>query len=145
MRRRIHAFALTVALLTGVLAGCAPAATDLKSETSAQMQAVVVSVAESAAAGDPVTALQRLDELQQRLDAAVAAGDVSAERAVAIQDAIDAVRADLQPAPEPTVVPAPEPTVDESVDDAPADEKGKGKGDEKPGKGDEKKPGKKGD
>ncbi len=144
MRRRIHAFALTVALLTGVLAGCAPAATDLKSETSAQMQAVVVSVAESAAAGDPVTALQRLDELQQRLDAAVAAGDVSAERAVAIQDAIDAVRADLQPAPEPTVAPTPEPTVDESVDDAPSDDKGKDD-DEKPGKGDEKKPGKKDD
>jgi hypothetical protein len=144
VKRGIRAFALTAALLAGVLTGCAPAATDLKSETSTQMQAVVVSVAESAAAGDMVTALQRLDELQQRLDAAVAAGDVSAERAVAIQEAIDAVRADLQPSPEPTVAPAPEPTVDDSEDDGPAEDKGKDD-DEKPGKDDENKPGKKDD
>lgn len=143
MKRRIRAFALCAALLTGGLAGCATATPDVTREVSSQMQAVVLSVAESAAAGDTVTALQRLDELQQRLDAAVAAGDVSAERAAAIQQAIDAVRADLQPAPEPTVAPTPDPSVDDSEDDAPADDDGKGKNDDKPDKDD--KPGKKDD
>ena len=116
----------------------------------ASMQSAVVAVAESAAAGDPTTALARLDELQQQLDAALAAGDVTQERAAAIQSAIDAVRADLQPAPAPTVEPAPAPatTVDPGVTDdggndnsgpgnnngnGDDDDKGKGKGKGKDG------------
>jgi hypothetical protein len=71
--------------------------------------------------------MARLEELQQKLDAARAAGEVSAERADAIQAAIDTVRADLLPAPEPTVEPLPEPTVEPGVtDDGDDDNSGPG-------------------
>jgi hypothetical protein len=106
-----------IVLSLGMLAGCTPAPTALSEEVSTAMQSGVVAVAEAAAAGDSVSALARLDELQQKLDAALAAGEVSADRAAAIQTAIDTVRADLQPAPEPTVEPVPEPTVEPGVTD----------------------------
>ena len=80
-----------------------------------------------AAAGDSVSALARLDELQQKLDAALTAGEVSAERADGIQAAIDTVRADLVPTPEPTVEPVPEPTAEPGVtDDGEDDNSGPG-------------------
>ena len=121
MRRVTLTFA-AVALSVAVLAGCSPAPTTLSEEISTDMQSGVVAVAEAAAAGDSVSALARLDELQQKLDAALAAGEVSAERADAIQTAIDTVRADLQPTPEPTVEPLPEPTVEPGVTDDGDDE-----------------------
>jgi hypothetical protein len=132
---------LTAAALAAVLASCAAPPTPLSSQTSTALQSGVVAVAESAAAGDPTSALARLDELQQTLDAALAARDVTAERAAAIQAAIDAVRADLEPAPAPSIEPTP--TVDPGVSDnsndngndnsGPGndngnDDKGKGKG-----------------
>ena len=143
--RRLTAAAVALALGASILAGCTPAPTALSPQVSTDMQSAVVAVAESAAAGDPTTALARLDELQQRLDAALAAGDVTQERAAAIQSAIDAVRAGLQPTPAPTVEPAPAPatTVDPGVTDdggndnsgpgnnngnGDDDDKGKGKG-----------------
>jgi hypothetical protein len=115
MRRLSSLIASVIAsvALAAVLAGCAGTSTTLSSQTSTALQSGVVAVAESAAAGDPTSALARLDELQQTLDAALAAGDVTAERAAAIQAAIDAVRADLQPAPAPSIEPAP--TVDPGV------------------------------
>jgi len=124
--RRVTATFVAVALSLAALAGCTPAPTTLSEETSTDMQSGVVAVAEAAAAGDSVSALARLDELQQKLDAALAAGAVSAERADAIQTAIDAVRADLQPAPEPTVEPPPEPTVEPGVTDDDDDNSGPG-------------------
>lgn len=136
--RRLSSVIASVAL-AAVLAGCAGTPPTLSSQTSTALQSGVVAVAESAAAGDQTSALARLDELQQTLDAALAAGDVTAERAAAIQAAIDAVRADLQPAPAPSVEPVPQPTVDPGVTDngndnsGPGnnngnDDKGKGKG-----------------
>jgi hypothetical protein len=130
---RLRAFAAAVALTAGVLAGCAATPADIADDASAQLQATVVSVAETAAAGDAAGALAQLDVLQQQLDAAVAAGSVTSERATAIQSRIDIVRADLQPAPQPTVEPAPEPTVEPAPQPAPDDkgeDKGKDKGDE---------------
>jgi hypothetical protein len=115
--RRVTVMFLSIALSVAVLAGCSPTPAALSEEVSTGMQSGVVAVAEAAAAGDSVGALARLDELQQKLDAALAAGEVSAERAVAIQTAIDAVRADLQPVPEPSVEPLPEQTVDPGVTD----------------------------
>ena len=117
MRRRLGSLAAGLLVAVAVLAGCAATPTDLSRETSTAMQTVVVSVAESAAAGDAAGALAQLDDLQLRLDAALADGSVSAERAAAIQIAIDRVRADLQPAPEPTptVEPVPDPAVDPGV------------------------------
>ena len=137
MRRAAALFAAVV--LAAVLAGCGATPAALSQETSTALQSGVVAVAESAAAGESATALTRLDELQQTLDAALAQGDVTAERAAAIQAAIDAVRADLAPAPAPSVEPAPGPTVDPGVTDngndnsGPGnnngnDDKGKGKG-----------------
>jgi hypothetical protein len=142
--RRLTAAAAALALAAAILAGCAPGPTALSSQVSTDMQSAVVAVAESAAAGDPTTALAHLDELQQKLDAALAAGDVTAERAAAIQSAIDAVRTDLQPAPAPSVepAPAPEPTVDPGVTDdggndnsGPGNNNGNGKDDNGKGKG----------
>lgn len=123
--------------LTAVLAGCAASPTALSRQASTDLQAGVVAVAESAAAGDQTAALARLDELQQALDAAVAAGDVTAVRAASIQSAIDVVRTDLQPAPAPTVEPAPQPTADPSVTDSGNDNSGPGNnnGNDDKGKG----------
>lgn len=138
MTRRRQSLLVALALGTAVFAGCAPAPTDLSRDASSEMQAAVVSVAEAAAAGDAATALARLDELQQQLDAALAAGRVSAERASAIQAAIDVVRGDLQPVATPTVTPAPDQTdvVDDDGDPAgensgPGENSGKGKGSDK--------------
>ncbi len=126
--RRVSVTFAAIALSVAVLAGCTPAPTTLSEEISTDMQSGVVAVAEAAAAGDSVSALARLDELQQKLDAALAAGAVSAERADAIQTAIDAVRADLQPAPEPTVEPLPEPTVEPGTTDDGDDDDNSGPG-----------------
>ena len=115
--RRVHVTFMAIALSVAALAGCSPTPTALSEEVSTDMQSGVVAVAEAAAGGDYVSAQARLDELQQKLDAALAAGAVSAERAGAIQTAIDTVRTDLQPAPEPSVEPLAEPTADPGVTD----------------------------
>jgi len=116
MRRAALILAMTLAL-----AGCATA-TELAPSTAEGLQASVVEVSTLASDGDVTGALARLDALQSELDAAVAAGDVSAERVASIQQAIDLVRADLE-----ALVPEPEPTP------TPTAEK-PGKGNDKPGK-----------
>lgn len=119
MNNRIARFAAALALTAGVLVGCAATPADIAGETATQMQTTVVSIAESAAAGDAAGALAQLDGLQQQLDAALADGSVSAERGAAIQSRIDLVRADLQPAPAPVVEPttAPDPAVTDDEGD----------------------------
>ena len=97
--RRVLTFLAGATLVAVILAGCATPESEISLDVSAQMQDSVVSIAESAAAGDLASATALLDELQKQLDDAVANGDVSAKRAVAIQSAIDVVRADLQAAP----------------------------------------------
>lgn len=142
MMRRIAVTLTAIALSAALLAGCAPAPSALSEEVSTDMQSGVIAVAEAAAAGDSASALARLDEVQQKLDAARAAGAVSAERAGAIQTAIDTVRADLVPTAEPTVEPLPEPTADPSVsDDGDDDDKsgpGNNNGNSGNGKGNDK-------
>ncbi|HEX5729645.1 hypothetical protein [Microbacterium sp.] len=97
--RRVLTFLAGATLVAGILAGCATPDSEISLDVSAQMQDSVVSIAESAAAGDLASATALLDELQKQLDDAVANGDVSAKRAAAIQNAIDVVRADLQAPP----------------------------------------------
>ena len=97
MKTRVLAFLAALALSAGVLAGCAPTPSEISSAVSTELQTTVVAIADAAAAGDAATALAELDQLQQQLDAALADGSVSAERAAAIQTRIDLVRADLQP------------------------------------------------
>jgi len=96
--RRAAAVVAVVLSLTG-LAGCAAAPSDISVSTSELWQSMVVSVAEQAAAGDVAGASSTLDSLQSRLDLAVSSGEVSTERATRIQQTIELVRADLQPAP----------------------------------------------
>ncbi|HEX5728377.1 MAG TPA: hypothetical protein VFX99_03005, partial [Microbacterium sp.] len=88
MRVGLASCAAAVALAAGALAGCAAASPEISTATSGAMQTTVVSIAQSAATGDPATALAQLDALQQQLDAAVADGSVTAERAASIQTRI---------------------------------------------------------
>lgn len=123
MRRRAAWLvpALAVVLTVG---GCAQAEADVTAESSAHLQSLVVSVAETAATGDYSAAMAELDALQAALDAARGQGDVSDERAASIQVAIDVVRADLLQAAEPETPSAPvEETVETPVSEAPADPK----------------------
>ena len=125
---------LAVAALV-VLSGCAPQQPPLDAATADPLNATVLAVATAADGDDPAGALAQLDALQGQLDAAVAGGTVTGERAAGIQSAIDRVRLDLaalvaliptEPEPEPeTPTPTPTPTVTstENPDD-----------DEKPGK-----------
>ncbi|BDV31909.1 hypothetical protein [Microbacterium terricola] len=146
MIRRAAASLVAIALAV-TLAACGTAPVDLARSASSVMQDSVVSVAEAAAEGDLATAVAQLDELQQRLDQAIADGDVSAVRAGAIQASIDAVRADLEAAaaPEPSATPTPAApaTVDQGEEttapvdtstgnSGPGKNSGKGKGADKP-------------
>lgn len=130
MIARVASFAAALALSAGILTGCAGTPPDISSDTSEQMQTTVVSIGESAAAGDAAHALAQLDELQQQLDAALAGGSVSADRAAAIQSRMDLVRADLQPEPEPAPVvePDPDPTADDDDDNGDSGNENSGPG-----------------
>ena len=132
---RLTSLAAAIAL-SAALTACATTTPEIESGTSTEMQTTIVSIAESAAAGDPTTALTQLDALQQQLEAAIADGSVSMERATAIQTRIDVVRADLQPAPAPTVEPAPvEPAPETPVDDGGDDDGDDGGGNDNSGPG----------
>ncbi|MGC5172645.1 hypothetical protein ACLQ2Q_18565 [Microbacterium sp. DT81.1] len=151
---RLGTLLAAAAIVAGALTGCAPSSTDLSHAVAETMQQSVVSVAESAAAGDSPAALATLDQLQAQLDGALANGDVSPARAAAIQSAIDLVRADLQPPPAPEPEPTPVDTGGTTVDtggtdtgglpdtgnenSGPGNNNGNGNGDngnDKPGKG----------
>jgi hypothetical protein len=146
---------------TMLLSGCAP--TDPSDAATERLDASVVQTADRAASGDYAGAAASLDVLQTRLAEYVEAGDVTADRSVEIQAAIDTVRADLTaliaaqstPTPEPTEsgtgvtdqtqAPAPEPAPVETVpgvNETPQDDDGAtdqgdddGPGNDKPGKG----------
>ena len=110
-----------------LVAGCSTEPTPIDATVSAELQTGVVEIAEAAAAGDFEAGLTRLDELQAQLDTAIDEGGVTTQAAVAIQSAIDTVRADLvtlsTPEPEPTPVEPEKP-----------EKPGKGNKPEKPGK-----------
>ncbi len=109
MRAAFAAFAIAAVL---TLAACAGPKTELDAQTSEQWQAQVLAIAESAESGDPATALLDLAALETETTQARSDGEISAERAALIQQAITAVRADLEAAsvPPPTE-PVPEDTV----------------------------------
>lgn len=83
-------------LAAAILSGCAPTP-DIDVQTSSSLQASVVSIAD-AAADDPASALALLDALAAEVDAAVAQGEITEDRSTQIDEAIAAVRADLQAA-----------------------------------------------
>lgn len=85
---------LGAALLTGTLAGCAPAP-ELDRDAARQLQSTVLSATEAAAANDPAASLKHLDELVLKLDEAAARGEVSFKRHQSIRKSVDSVRADL--------------------------------------------------
>jgi hypothetical protein len=121
MRRRTPLIVSAIVLATALGAGgCAAAAPDITVGTSELMQSTIVAAADRAAAGDSAGALSTLDSLQTQLDTAIGSGEVSAARAARIQDSLDLVRADLQPAPAPAETTAPAESV-APVETVPAD------------------------
>lgn len=113
MRRRGQAgwFALACAIaLTGCASTGAPSSTPRASapqasgqahyspEVAARLQSEVLSVSSAAAAGDPATALARLDELSAALADAKANDQLTAARFESISTSIDLVRSDLEAA-----------------------------------------------
>ncbi|MGO4192077.1 mucin-associated surface protein [Arthrobacter sp. YAF17] len=93
-RPHLTAWVLSAALLTGTLAGCAPAA-ELDRDAAKQLQSAVLAVTEAAAANDPAASLKHLDELVLKLDEAAARGEVSFKRHQGIRKSVDTVRADI--------------------------------------------------
>lgn len=85
---------LAAVLLTGALAGCAPAP-ELDRAAARQLQAQVLAVTEAAANNDPAASLQQLDGLVLKLDEAAARGAVSFQRHQSIRSSVESVRADL--------------------------------------------------
>ena len=148
MNRRIRAtFAGTVMAVALVVAGCATDKAALDPQTSQQWQSQVVTIAETAGAGDYATALESLAALEAEATRARQDGEISAERAAIIQQSIAAVRSDLEAASTDPVAPAPE---DTAVTDSPAtdpveddssteDENNRGNKDENKGNKDENK------
>lgn len=107
----VAAASIGIAASVGLgLTGCA-VDPGLSAATSESLQNGVVSVANQAAAGDNAAALTSLDALQQQLQAAIASGDITADRAATVQAAIDLVRADLLASPAEQA-PAPEATTE---------------------------------
>lgn len=85
---------LGTALLSGTVAGCAPAP-ELDRDAARQLQSQVLAVTEAAAANDPAASLQQLDGLVVKLDEAAARGEVSFKRHQSIRASVETVRADL--------------------------------------------------
>ncbi|AOT03744.1 hypothetical protein [Arthrobacter sp. U41] len=92
--RPVIAGLLGAVLLTGILAGCAPAP-ELDRDAARQLQVQVLAVTEAAAANDPAASLQQLDGLVLKLDEAAARGEVSFKRHQSIRASVETVRADL--------------------------------------------------
>ncbi|PPG64815.1 hypothetical protein C5C27_01980 [Rathayibacter sp. AY2B7] len=113
-----------------LLSGCSSAPQGIDEGTAQTLDDAVVAVAEKASADDYQGALTELASLQSALDAALAEGSVSSDRAATVQAQVDVVRGDLEaliagapePAPAETTAPAPEVTtpVEEEPEDTPA-------------------------
>ena len=123
MRRRLVAVIPTL-VVVAALAGCAgTSGAAIDRDASAQLQSAVVTVADHASAGDTTGALAALDQVQAALDQAEAAGTITAERASTVQQNIDVVRADLQPAADTATAPSGEaPATEAPATEAPATE-----------------------
>jgi hypothetical protein len=88
---------LTAALLTGMLAGCAPAPS-YDAATAELLQQQVLAVSTSSAEHDWEAARTRLLELEASATMALARGEISQQRFDAIMAALALVRADLDAA-----------------------------------------------
>lgn len=111
MRRRSTTFgavALTACLL---LSGCSGRPGHIDAGTGSRLQDAVVKVATLAGAHRYAAASDEARSIQRELAGAVAAGRVSADRAVQIQAALDQVRTDLAALAKrtPAVTPVPTP------------------------------------
>jgi hypothetical protein len=82
-------------VLLALLSGCAQPAPDLAAATATQLQADVLAVSTSSAAGDLPGALAALDTLKQHTAAARAGGELSASRQTLIEASIALVSDDL--------------------------------------------------
>lgn len=147
MTRRFRVLC-AAAIIAGGLAfsGCATTGSSLDAQTSEEWQSRVLTIAESADAGDVATALSDLDALETEATEARAEGEISAERAAVIQQAIAVVRSDLEAAAAPTQTPVPSETVvteptttDTDSESDSGDDGNSGKKDEKAKKNDGKK------
>ena len=128
--------AASVAVVIG-LAGCAGGTEP--DPTAAQAEAYraqVVAIAETSASGDYAAALAELDAFEAELDAAVADGEVDADREQRIREAIALVRSDLEAAIAETAEPEPAPEVDPEPEPAPPADEGTDGG-SSPGNSDE--------
>ncbi|QIG39972.1 hypothetical protein G5T42_11155 [Microbacterium sp. 4R-513] len=134
MRHRLAA-ALAGSALVVALAGCGAQPT-LDGTAAAGMQDSVVAVAQLAANGDAPGATAQLDQLQSQLDAAIDGDLVTAARAARIQDAIDAVRADLAALAAPQPAPSPSESETQLVDTGGSDDTGADSGKSDSGKSD---------
>lgn len=128
--RRMTAIVLGTCIL---LSGCAPSAEDrYATEIAGSFQSSVMAVTEASAAGDPQSALARLDELQDSLLTAFDAGSVPQSRFDDMTAAIALVRADLELA----VIQSAEVVTDDDDDDDAPDKPGNSDKPDKPEKPD---------
>lgn len=129
MRRAFATIAVAAILALG---GCA--ADDGYSDAAAQsLQEAVLAVTQASHEGDWVTAQERLDDAAARLAQALAAGEISEERAAEITAAIGAVREDLDAL---LAVQQQEQQDTQEDNDGPGNSDGNGNGNG-PGKGDD--------
>jgi hypothetical protein len=127
IRTLVPATVLAVSLAFG-LGACSSSGVQL----SADLHASVVQISERAATGDYAGALAALALLDRDVASASDDGRLDSDRARAIREAIELVRADLEAA-EVATTPTPEPAPAEGDDDKGNDDKGN---DENKGKGD---------
>ncbi|KQV05204.1 hypothetical protein [Leifsonia sp. Root112D2] len=132
--RRARLGIVAVVLLASTLSGCTATKAEIGTSVAKSLEASVMTVTKSAAAGDPAAALLALAALQTQLTRATASGAVSADRQARIQASIDLVRADLTaalpPKPAPTITQTTAPSSNDgpdTKDDKGAPSKGKGK------------------
>lgn len=91
-RTTFVALALATAL---TLAGCSPSPSTPDTAVSAQLEQTVLVITVAVAESNWATADSSLDELEAQVDAALAGGELTEERAAEIRAAIELVRADV--------------------------------------------------
>ncbi len=110
--RRMRGSLLAVALAAALaLAGCAPAAPAPDAAVSAQLEQTVLVISEAVAGDDWTAADRALEVLEGQVEAALAAGGLTAARADEIRAAIAVLRADVEAAlDQPVETPSPTPS-----------------------------------
>src|SRR5687767_1147575 len=97
--RRARVAAFPIVILLAVVLGCLPAAPrseELQTDTAAALQSLLITVHQSAAAGDYARALENLNGVANEVAAHAAAGGISVARQQKILGALELVRADLE-------------------------------------------------